>query len=205
MAPELFSEGSTHSSASDLWALGCVLYEAAMGRPPFLNSSFNQLVQEILHNEPAPIPGAGSALECVCAFARGWVGVVKWPTKQPYRAGLQHQEGMGSNGQCGNRKRSPMSFEERSCIRGLGQPAHALAYKQATSGPHNGPIFTYIINEVSWEPQGGPIGASAVHVQLPSELSVTVHDRAHTQQGMMHGLLQERTALGDAALNDSSY
>lgn len=58
MAPELFSENSTHSSASDLWALGCVLYEAAMGRPPFLNSSFNQLIHEILNNEPAPIPGA---------------------------------------------------------------------------------------------------------------------------------------------------
>ncbi len=64
MAPELFSEGATHSSASDLWALGCVLYEAAMGRPPFLNSSFNQLVQEILHQEPAPIPGAGTAGAC---------------------------------------------------------------------------------------------------------------------------------------------
>ncbi|KAJ9520906.1 hypothetical protein QJQ45_014112 [Haematococcus lacustris] len=58
MAPELFSEGATHSSASDLWALGCVLYESAMGRPPFLNSSFNQLVQEILHNDFAPIPGS---------------------------------------------------------------------------------------------------------------------------------------------------
>jgi serine/threonine protein kinase len=69
MAPELFSENSTHSSASDLWALGCVLYESAMGRPPFLNSSFNQLVQEILHNEPAPIPGmcveGVSVYECV--------------------------------------------------------------------------------------------------------------------------------------------
>lgn len=60
LAPELFSEGATHSSASDLWALGCVLYEAAMGRPPFLNSSFNQLVHEILNNEPAPIPGQRS-------------------------------------------------------------------------------------------------------------------------------------------------
>uniref|UniRef100_A0A7S3R0S0 Protein kinase domain-containing protein n=2 Tax=Dunaliella TaxID=3044 RepID=A0A7S3R0S0_DUNTE len=67
MAPELFSEGSTHSSASDLWALGCVLYEAAMGRPPFLNSSFNQLVQEILHNEPAPIPGASPQFASLCS------------------------------------------------------------------------------------------------------------------------------------------
>ncbi|GFR42705.1 hypothetical protein Agub_g3628 [Astrephomene gubernaculifera] len=58
MAPELFSEGATHSTASDLWAIGCVLYECSMGRPPFLNSSFNQLVHEILNNEPQPIPGA---------------------------------------------------------------------------------------------------------------------------------------------------
>eukprot|EP00798_Chlamydomonas_sp_ICE-L_P014436 gene14436-20443_t len=57
MAPELFSEGATHSTASDLWSLGCVLYECAMGRPPFLNSSFNQLVLEILNNEPEAIPG----------------------------------------------------------------------------------------------------------------------------------------------------
>ncbi|GLC54130.1 hypothetical protein PLESTB_000827100 [Pleodorina starrii] len=61
MAPELFSEGATHSTASDLWAVGCVLYECSMGRPPFLNSSFNQLVQEILNNEPQPIPGASEA------------------------------------------------------------------------------------------------------------------------------------------------
>ncbi len=38
-------------------AVGCVLYECSMGRPPFLNSSFNQLVHEILNNEPQPIPG----------------------------------------------------------------------------------------------------------------------------------------------------
>lgn len=57
MAPELFSEGATHSTLSDLWAVGCVLYECSMGRPPFMNSSFNQLVHEILNNEPQPIPG----------------------------------------------------------------------------------------------------------------------------------------------------
>lgn len=58
MAPELFSDGAAHSTASDLWALGCVLYECSMGRPPFLNSSLNQLIQDILHAEPQPIPGA---------------------------------------------------------------------------------------------------------------------------------------------------
>jgi serine/threonine protein kinase len=43
MAPELFQDGSVHSSASDLWALGCVLYECAAGHPPFVDASFNQV------------------------------------------------------------------------------------------------------------------------------------------------------------------
>jgi serine/threonine protein kinase len=57
MAPELFQDGSSHSSASDLWALGCVLYECAAGQPPFVSTSFNQLVQDILQTDPAPLPG----------------------------------------------------------------------------------------------------------------------------------------------------
>jgi serine/threonine-protein kinase ULK4 len=66
MAPELFSEGATHSTASDLWSLGCVLYECATGRPPFMDSSFNQLVQDILNKEPEPVAGV---CQRVCAFA----------------------------------------------------------------------------------------------------------------------------------------
>eukprot|EP00884_Botryococcus_braunii_P012001 jgi/Botrbrau1/20801/Bobra.0156s0030.1 len=58
MAPELFQEGATHSTASDLWALGCVLYECAAGHPPFVSSSFNQLVHDILQTPPAPLSGA---------------------------------------------------------------------------------------------------------------------------------------------------
>ena len=39
MAPELFQVGAVYSFASDLWALGCILYELAMGNPPFVSSS----------------------------------------------------------------------------------------------------------------------------------------------------------------------
>ena len=35
MAPELFMEDGIHSFASDLWALGCTLFELAHGSPPF--------------------------------------------------------------------------------------------------------------------------------------------------------------------------
>ncbi|KAL3147840.1 hypothetical protein ABBQ32_002563 [Trebouxia sp. C0010 RCD-2024] len=58
MAPELFQDGSTHSSAADLWALGCVLYECAAGHPPFVSTSFNHLVNDILTSSPAALPNA---------------------------------------------------------------------------------------------------------------------------------------------------
>lgn len=57
MAPELFQERSVHSSASDLWALGCVLYECAAGHPPFVSTLFTQLVNDILTTQPGPLPG----------------------------------------------------------------------------------------------------------------------------------------------------
>ncbi|XP_022144479.1 serine/threonine-protein kinase RUNKEL-like [Momordica charantia] len=57
MAPELFKDDSVHSYASDLWALGCVLYECFVGRPPFMGREFTQLVKSIL-SDPTPIlPG----------------------------------------------------------------------------------------------------------------------------------------------------
>lgn len=87
MAPELFSEGATHSSASDLWALGCVLYECSTGRPPFMSSTFNQLAHDILNNEPPPMAGASKEFEHLLgrlldknpATRISWQGLVQHP------------------------------------------------------------------------------------------------------------------------------
>lgn len=60
MAPELFQEG-VHSFASDLYSLGCVLYELAFGSPPYVEPSITELMQAVLSN-PYPIhsPNLGS-------------------------------------------------------------------------------------------------------------------------------------------------
>ena len=72
MAPELFQAGGVYSSASDLWALGCVLYECASGRPPFVSPSFKTLAHLVLTTEPSLLPPgavlASSGVQSSLAF-----------------------------------------------------------------------------------------------------------------------------------------
>lgn len=63
MAPELFQNGP-QSTASDLWALGCIMYECAAGKPPFSASSLTKLVQHVMAADPAPIAGASPGSPC---------------------------------------------------------------------------------------------------------------------------------------------
>lgn len=47
MSPELVQE-KPYDHTSDLWALGCILYELYMGLPPFYTTSVVQLVKMII-------------------------------------------------------------------------------------------------------------------------------------------------------------
>ena len=53
MAPEQL-EGSEADARSDLWALGCVLYEMATGRRAFEGKSQASLIGSIMSSQPAP-------------------------------------------------------------------------------------------------------------------------------------------------------
>ncbi|KAL5110750.1 Serine/threonine-protein kinase 36 [Taenia crassiceps] len=50
MAPEIVEE-RPYDHTADLWALGCILYELAVGTPPFYTSSIIQLVKMITNNK----------------------------------------------------------------------------------------------------------------------------------------------------------
>lgn len=69
-APELLRGTAPPSAASDLWSLGCILYECASGRPPFVASSVASLTSLVQTSKPAPLIGGRRERAwraCACA------------------------------------------------------------------------------------------------------------------------------------------
>ena len=48
---ELFRKEGKYSFKSDLWALGCVLYQLAVRQVPFFDNSIDKLIKKIIQNE----------------------------------------------------------------------------------------------------------------------------------------------------------
>ena len=70
MAPEQL-EGGEADARSDLWAMGCLLYEMATGRKAFEGKSQASLIAAIIHTQPPPLtqtaPLSPPALEWLVA------------------------------------------------------------------------------------------------------------------------------------------
>jgi serine/threonine-protein kinase len=60
-APEQLEHGFADEK-SDIWALGCILYELAVGTPPFAGSSQDDLTASILKTEPVYPPQLAAAV-----------------------------------------------------------------------------------------------------------------------------------------------
>lgn len=48
LAPELFLEEAPYTTASDFWALGCIVFQLATGRLPFGRVSKSQMAHHLL-------------------------------------------------------------------------------------------------------------------------------------------------------------
>ncbi|XP_068944427.1 serine/threonine-protein kinase ULK4 isoform X2 [Petaurus breviceps papuanus] len=91
-APEVM-KGLDFSIESDLWSLGCLLYEMFSGRPPFFSESFSDLVEQILYQDLLPPAPKDSTLpEASSEFVNLLEGLLqKEPQKRLTWAGvLQH-------------------------------------------------------------------------------------------------------------------
>eukprot|EP00438_Fugacium_kawagutii_P017898 Skav201915 [mRNA] locus=scaffold3992:177592:178569:+ [translate_table: standard] len=79
MAPELLSEG-LHSFSSDLWSLGCVLYELFSGSPPFASVSSQELLCLVTDTAPRAMPGATAEFQdLTSALLRPLQWRLAWP------------------------------------------------------------------------------------------------------------------------------
>ena len=67
MAPELFRPDGVSSFSSDLWSLGCVIYELASGRPPVLKSNFKALVTAVITEPYSPIVSCSEEFNSLCS------------------------------------------------------------------------------------------------------------------------------------------
>jgi len=50
-APELFSDDGVYNYKTDLWALGCIMYEMAVGQVPFFDESVGRLMSKIISED----------------------------------------------------------------------------------------------------------------------------------------------------------
>lgn len=68
LSPEQ-AQGGEGTRASDVWALGVLLYEMLAGRPPFTASSVAAVMYQVIHEPSRPVSGLPPALTRVLARA----------------------------------------------------------------------------------------------------------------------------------------
>ena len=92
MSPEQVREDRSIDERSDVYGLGCVLYEALTGAPPFLGRTVTDLVVKILRTPPAPVsavnPSVPAAVEQAIARALAKAPADRYATMGQFAAAL---------------------------------------------------------------------------------------------------------------------
>jgi serine/threonine-protein kinase len=96
MSPEQIREDRTIDERSDVYSLGCVLYEMLTGAPPFLGRTVTELVMKILRAPPAPVttvnPDVPASVDRVIARALAKLPGERFATMGQLAAALPRPE-----------------------------------------------------------------------------------------------------------------
>lgn len=114
MAPEILSE-SPYDHQADLWSLGCIIYEAMVGKPPFYTTNILQLGYMIQKEEvkwPDSLSNASISLvqgllEKDPGFRTSWAQIIC----NPFLEGHLYLEGCGTSIEKGPISESPDNME----------------------------------------------------------------------------------------------
>ncbi|XP_019058665.1 PREDICTED: serine/threonine-protein kinase RUNKEL [Tarenaya hassleriana] len=187
MAPELYEDGGVHSFASDLWALGCVLYECYTGRPPFVAREFTQLVKSIHSEKTPPLTGNPSRSFvnlidsllvkdpaqriqwpelCSHAFWRSKINVVPLPPQPSFdnMIGIYTKPCLSErNGERPNK--TPPKYREKDAKGGSKHDENSISGSRGHQTPVKGTpggskTQTKLPSKANEEKQGGRLGAT---------------------------------------------
>ena len=148
MAPEQ-CRGLDISPATDIYAVGIVMYEAMAGRPPFSGDSAAVLMAQHLFSVPPPLPEVTPSVEAVILHA-----LSKNPEDRPTARELRDELGAAFRG-TDPRAMAALAARERAIVAGLPRSERALTGRPPQPPHATAPTITSANGSVAlWMPNG---------------------------------------------------